>query len=69
MGRTYRIYLAGESVLMCRHCGNHLAVSEGIISKVGKTLCSDAGGKPVHGLLYVGFDGSGIEYRLMLHVW
>ncbi|OXG48341.1 hypothetical protein C355_04288 [Cryptococcus neoformans Th84] len=33
MGRTYRIYLAGESVLMCRHCGNHLAVSEGIISK------------------------------------
>lgn len=54
---------------MCRHCGNHLAVSEGIISKVGKTLCSDAGGKPVHGLLYVGFDGSGIEYRLMLHVW
>ncbi|OWZ60600.1 hypothetical protein AYX14_07126 [Cryptococcus neoformans] len=52
MGRTYRIYLAGESVLMCRHCGNHLAVSEGIISKVGKTLCSEAGGKPVHGLLY-----------------
>ncbi|KIR52008.1 hypothetical protein I315_05649 [Cryptococcus gattii Ru294] len=33
MGRTYRIYLAGEAVLMCRHCGNHLAVSEGIISK------------------------------------
>lgn len=46
MGRTYRIYLAGESVLMCRHCGNHLAVSEGIISKVGKTLHSETGGKP-----------------------
>ncbi|WRT69723.1 uncharacterized protein IL334_006713 [Kwoniella shivajii] len=33
MGRTFRVYLAGESVLLCRQCGNHLAVSEGVMSK------------------------------------
>ena len=35
MGRQFRIYLAGESVYMCRACGNHLAVGEFLISKVG----------------------------------
>ncbi|ODN72889.1 hypothetical protein L202_08312 [Cryptococcus amylolentus CBS 6039] len=33
MGRTFRVYLAGEKVLACKQCGNHLAVSEGVISE------------------------------------
>ncbi|WVQ78946.1 hypothetical protein IAT38_001038 [Cryptococcus sp. DSM 104549] len=33
MGRTYRIYLAGEVLMTCRECGNHLAVSEAIMSR------------------------------------
>ncbi|ORY34683.1 putative yippee-like protein [Naematelia encephala] len=33
MGRTFRIYLAGESVFLCRQCGNHLAVGESVLSK------------------------------------
>ncbi|ODN98074.1 hypothetical protein I350_07716 [Cryptococcus amylolentus CBS 6273] len=36
MGRTFRVYLAGEKVLACKQCGNHLAVSEGVISEVGR---------------------------------
>lgn len=34
MGKQYRVYLAGESVFVCRQCGNHLAVGESVISKV-----------------------------------
>jgi hypothetical protein len=34
MGRQFRIYLAGESVYVCRQCGTHLTVSEALISKV-----------------------------------
>lgn len=34
MGRTFRIYLAGESVYVCKKCGNHLAVGESLLSKV-----------------------------------
>lgn len=33
MGRQHRIYLAGESVFVCRDCGNHLAVGESVLSK------------------------------------
>ena len=36
MGRTFRIYLAGEYVYCCRECGNHLAVSESVISTVSR---------------------------------
>lgn len=35
MGRTNRIYLAGEAVFTCRSCGNHLAVGESVMSNVG----------------------------------
>jgi hypothetical protein len=34
MGRSFRVYLAGESVFVCRHCNNHLAVGESVLSKV-----------------------------------
>lgn len=34
MGRTFRVYLAGESVFCCRQCNAHIAVSESVISKV-----------------------------------
>ncbi|EIW71377.1 hypothetical protein M231_04762 [Tremella mesenterica] len=32
MGRQFRVYLAGESVFVCKQCGNHLTVKEGILS-------------------------------------
>jgi len=32
MGRTHRVYLAGEVVYKCKKCDNHLAVKEGLIS-------------------------------------
>jgi hypothetical protein len=34
MGRSYRTYLAGETVYVCRSCGNHLAVQESVMSRV-----------------------------------
>lgn len=34
MGRSFRIYLAGEIVFVCRKCQNHLAVGEQVESKV-----------------------------------
>ena len=34
MGRTSRIYLAGEATFLCRQCGNHLAVKESVMSTV-----------------------------------
>jgi len=34
MGHSYRTYLAGESLLTCRTCNNHLAVGESVLSKV-----------------------------------
>ncbi|TXT06220.1 uncharacterized protein COLE_05551 [Cutaneotrichosporon oleaginosum] len=33
MGRSYRTYLAGETVYVCRGCGNHLAVQESVMSR------------------------------------
>ncbi|WOO82202.1 yippee-like protein [Vanrija pseudolonga] len=33
MGRSFRVYLAGEAVFLCRKCGNHLAVHENVESK------------------------------------
>jgi hypothetical protein len=34
MGHSFRTYLAGETLLVCRTCTNHLAVGESVLSKV-----------------------------------
>lgn len=45
MGRSFRVYLAGEAVFLCRKCGNHLAVHENVESKVGSGAgCGVLGG-------------------------
>jgi hypothetical protein len=36
MGKQFRVYLAGETVFMCKICGNHLAVAEAVLSKVSQ---------------------------------
>lgn len=36
MGRSFRVYLAGETVYVCRGCGNHLAVQESVMSRVSQ---------------------------------
>lgn len=43
MGHTYRTYLAGESVYVCRACHNHLAVGESVLSKVSTPITSITG--------------------------
>jgi hypothetical protein len=53
MGHSFRVYLAGESVFVCKHCQNHLAVGESVLSKVSvfaqlnrfRRLCGLPGGK------------------------
>lgn len=41
MGKQFRVYLAGETVFMCKICGNHLAVAEAVLSKVNPTPQSE----------------------------
>jgi hypothetical protein len=49
MGHSFRTYLAGETLLTCRSCNNHLAVGESILSKVSvvfyhdRSLCGNWG--------------------------
>jgi hypothetical protein len=60
MGHSFRVYLAGESVFVCKHCQNHLAVGESVLSKVSvcaqikrfRRLCGVSGAKG--GLSWVG---------------
>ena len=41
MGHSFRTYLAGETLLTCRSCNNHLAVGESVLSKVSVVLYYD----------------------------